>query len=160
MNFSGTVGFCDRKEIPETSGIYFIFDGPSLKYIGKSINLNARLCNTSHHRFQNFMALANPAVSWLEIPIDELNGKEVELIRQYDPPLNVADSPSAVRWFKKKSGKPPLKRVPILLPDHWFNQLRQRAQKRTDSMSNICRQLVIEWLNEQDGKDKTPQPKE
>lgn len=52
-----------------------------------------------------------------------------------------------------------LNRVVMLLNDADYERLKSISERRLDSMSNICRQLVIEWLNEQDGKLNAPQTK-
>lgn len=52
-----------------------------------------------------------------------------------------------------------LNRVVMLLNDADYERLKAISERRLDSMSNICRQLVIEWLNEQDGKLNAPQTK-
>ncbi len=52
-----------------------------------------------------------------------------------------------------------LNRVVMLLNDVDYERLKTVSERRLDSMSNICRQLVIEWLNEQDDKAQTPQGK-
>lgn len=52
-----------------------------------------------------------------------------------------------------------LNRVVMLLNNVDYERLKTVSERRLDSMSNICRQLVIEWLNEQDDKAQTPQGK-
>ena len=43
----------DGKGIPETSGVYFLWKGEEVVYVGKSVNLNGRLRVGGHHRLEH-----------------------------------------------------------------------------------------------------------
>lgn len=47
-----------------------------------------------------------------------------------------------------------LKRLVVMIPEDKFNELKQIADERYKSMSGICRDLIIEWIEEQ-AQEKT-----
>lgn len=42
-----------------------------------------------------------------------------------------------------------MKRITFLVPEDTYNQLVKASDQRAESMSNIVRRLVMEWLEEQ-----------
>lgn len=42
-----------------------------------------------------------------------------------------------------------LKRLVVMIPEDKYEELRQIAEARYKSMSGICRDLIIEWIDTQ-----------
>ncbi len=57
----------DGSGLPEKSGIYFVWDGDSVVYVGQSTNLNSRVRAKNHA-----WVYLGDKISWLEIPSDDL----------------------------------------------------------------------------------------
>jgi len=79
-----------RKNLPKTGVIYFVLEGQKLLYIGKAKNLRHRWNN---HKLLN-ENLNEAAIAWYELA-DEYSRRWTErsLIRKYEPPFNITDTP-------------------------------------------------------------------
>lgn len=73
--------------LPETSGIYFLYSGPIVVYIGKSKNLKARLKLNVHHTMQK-----DDMISFIEVDEDELDFTESLYIGLLRPIRNFSKS--------------------------------------------------------------------
>ena len=67
------------KRLPDTSGVYFVFSGGELLYIGGTRNLRSRM--TDHKRFLDFRSYGVDGLCYLEA------GDWVTLERQYQVKL-------------------------------------------------------------------------
>ena len=68
--------------LPESSGIYFIWNGPCIDYVGRSINLKKRVRCTHPHFSQK------AKISFLLFPLDELGWAECYYIGLARPKFN------------------------------------------------------------------------
>jgi prophage regulatory protein len=73
-----------RIEIVTLIGIYFLIDGDQIVYIGKSINVFARIAEHQRNNEKKF-----DTFTYIQIPIDQLDEFEVEYINAYKPKYNV-----------------------------------------------------------------------
>jgi DNA-binding Xre family transcriptional regulator len=83
-----SVLLADRKQLPQTAGIYFAIDGDGVvQYIGQSTNLRQRWLN--HHRKSALDGISNVQIAWIEVSEPSLL-REIEeaLIEYFNPPLN------------------------------------------------------------------------
>ncbi len=69
---------------PNESGVYFLFDGDELMYIGKATSINRRLYR---HFDGNSFPWRN--VSWIEMPQECAEEVEHYYIHALNPPMNV-----------------------------------------------------------------------
>jgi hypothetical protein len=71
-------------EPPVASGVYFLFDGGQLQYVGRAVNVYSR---TAQHKKVNSI----PFDIWRYIPFleDDLDAAEAAYIRLYKPPFNL-----------------------------------------------------------------------
>lgn len=77
------------KRIPTTPriGIYFLFRGSDLVYIGQSVDIHRRIQDHKQSKiFDSF--------SYIEYPEHQLSRKEKDLIKFFNPPLNVIHATS------------------------------------------------------------------
>jgi prophage regulatory protein len=70
-------------ELTSLCGIYFLFSGNEIVYIGQSINVFSSIAQ--HQNIKDF-----DAFTYIEIPQSELDAFEAEYISQYKPKLNRA----------------------------------------------------------------------
>lgn len=71
---------------PRRSGIYFLFDGNELVYVGKShSNMRGRIAAHMADRFKDFTHFG-----FIELPADEVKAAEDAFILKYFPRYNVA----------------------------------------------------------------------
>lgn len=68
--------------LPEASGVYFVWHNGVIAYVGQSVNLKGR-ARAGHEYIQNIDML-----SWLELPMAELDWAECYYIGTTRPPLN------------------------------------------------------------------------
>ncbi len=59
-----------RQGIPEASGVYFVWEGDRVAYVGQSVNLSLRVTGSHGNIFRG------DKVSWLEFPLGQLNFAE------------------------------------------------------------------------------------
>lgn len=77
-----------KQHLPEKPGVYALFDGRSLVYIGKSSNLAKRWAGRSHHRYPQAEQLSRPVLAWLAMPLRQIDRAERALIAHYKPKWN------------------------------------------------------------------------
>lgn len=96
---SGCIGFCvdpftlpcvnldDKTDLPSKPGLYFVIDGDTLLYIGRSKDLNRRW--KSHHRYKQIKAMSRfPQIAFLDCDDESLLWTEREVIQRFAPLLN------------------------------------------------------------------------
>ena len=92
--FDGCVDFHDRNNLPSSSGIYFVFDGQAIEYIGQAHNLRVRWKSRSHHKYPDVCAMSSPKIKYIFVNKEELLATEKRLINEFSPRLNgVAPKP-------------------------------------------------------------------
>ncbi len=82
-------------DLPETSGVYFIWDGSVVVYIGRTINFRQRLKLGSHHILEK-----KHLISFLEFEKSELTWMECYYIGILRPFLNFGSNGSHNRYEK------------------------------------------------------------
>lgn len=87
------VHLANKCSLPTEQGIYFVFSGKVLLYIGKAQNIKNRW--VSHHRFTQFQQFKNVVIRW--IPSDEIDKTELVLIEHFEPLLNDTPVPQPAR---------------------------------------------------------------
>jgi hypothetical protein len=65
------------------AGIYFLWSGPQLLYIGQSIDVGRRI---QHHRLMKTFSRA----TWMPARLDCLRAFELRYINHYNPPENIS----------------------------------------------------------------------
>jgi hypothetical protein len=74
----------DRELIPELSGCYFAWEDSTVRYVGQAVNLRKRL-RPSHHAVES-----NHWLSWVSLPLEELDFAEAFYIGVLRPTKNIA----------------------------------------------------------------------
>jgi len=73
----------DGAELPETSGIYFLWAGDAVEYVGQSVNLRGRVRLPGHHRLKS-----DHRISFVFVDAHELDWAECWYIGALKPKLN------------------------------------------------------------------------
>ncbi|MHA2245407.1 MAG: hypothetical protein ACXADY_10615 [Candidatus Hodarchaeales archaeon] len=77
----------DLDEIPKKSGVYALFWGDALQYIGRSNNLQRRLKDWERsHYYNEYIPFGT--VSWYNLSEKQVPQAEAQLIHYYQPPYN------------------------------------------------------------------------
>lgn len=77
----------DRRKLPQEPGIYFVFQGEELLYIGKAVNLKARWKH--HNRGYQFSLTPSVQIAyWQRNAGEDLEGLERLCCRAFQPRLN------------------------------------------------------------------------
>lgn len=101
----------NSSNLPKESGIYFVCDASNkVYYIGLSKNINQRW--HTHHRRLDFRKIRGCQVRYVSISdFSALPALEAELIKIYDPPLNIRSRSKEsimaqnVEWLSKENAK-------------------------------------------------------
>lgn len=124
----------ERRSLPKCKAIYFVIDGETVLYIGKTVNLAHRLVN--HHRLNEFKS--NPRVAWLECSDKSLLPElEKALIKYFSPLLNGTKIQDADRRDK---------RVNVIMSGSVFKLLKELAETERRSQSQTAALLIEEAL--------------
>ncbi len=77
----------NKQNLPNVSCIYFVMDGETVVYVGKTIALYERW--RQHHRYENFKQIPDARIAWLEVS-DRSQLLEIEraAIANFQPSLN------------------------------------------------------------------------
>ncbi|MCT7992451.1 GIY-YIG nuclease family protein [Laspinema olomoucense] len=89
--FVGQVTLRQRHQLPDNSGIYFIFgELEQLLYIGQAKSLKNRWTGSTHHRYKQFSrkGLDKIVIRYILIPVSELNSVEQNYINTLKPVFN------------------------------------------------------------------------
>jgi hypothetical protein len=78
------VSTANRELIPEVSGCYFAWEDSTVRYVGQAVNLRKRL-RPSHHAVDSSHWL-----SWVSLPLEELDFAEAFYIGVLRPTKNIA----------------------------------------------------------------------
>jgi hypothetical protein len=81
--------FAQRAELPEVSGVYIVFRGTQVLYVGQSLNIRQRWAN--HHRISQLSD--TDRVAYMVVPSDCLIEVENQYISLLQPSLNRTPSP-------------------------------------------------------------------
>lgn len=79
-------------DIKIVRGIYFLFDGPTLVYVGQSNNIHSRVGQHKDKKFDSW--------NYIEFVEDDLNILEAEFILKYQPKYNKS-IPKNNRWVSQ-----------------------------------------------------------
>ncbi|MHA1424270.1 MAG: hypothetical protein ACTSSD_19520 [Candidatus Thorarchaeota archaeon] len=79
----GTLDKDDHTDAPEVTGVYALYWGTTLQYIGKATSVYARMLSWS-----NDGGIPFGSFSWFELPDDQFTEAEKVLIREYQPEYN------------------------------------------------------------------------
>ena len=130
--FDGSLCIENKKHLPETSGVYFIFENSTLIYIGKSTLIKERLYN--HHKLSEFETRENVTIRWIEAPIDTLDSTEVAYIETFLPILNTNHN------VTKRSVNNQAERRTVTVYGNLWEMARRKAG--LISMSALVRRLL------------------
>jgi len=76
--------------VPNEVGVYALYWGESLRYIGRAANLRRRLSQwDSEDYYGTDKRIPFGSFAWFTLPEDEYKDAEALLILYYDPPYNV-----------------------------------------------------------------------
>lgn len=123
-----------RNKLPEISGVYIVYVGKRLLYVGQTSNLRNRI--RSHHRLPQFVEL-NARMAWFEEGDRDRITLERELIDLLDPELN-----NSSVLYKPGSSK----RVGFRIPDGMAERFRIRAELEGRTFSDIMSDLLAAYL--------------
>lgn len=79
------------RQLPKTSGIYFVLAGDEVLYIGQSISIHQRW--QAHERMKDLEAYNQVRIAWLVTEYEELAEIEKAYIAQFKPSLNSMSVP-------------------------------------------------------------------
>ena len=81
-----------REALPDEPGIYFLFQGSTLRYIGRTISLKKRWA--AHHRWEQYSKSEETIIAWLIVSHPMLlSSVEHACITYFDPPDNWSPIP-------------------------------------------------------------------
>jgi DNA-binding Xre family transcriptional regulator len=84
-----TLPISERKNLPETSGLYFVISGEEIIYIGVSINLKQRWL--THHKLKTILCFNFLKIAYILLERGDLSISEKEAIDYFRPKLNSAN---------------------------------------------------------------------
>ena len=76
-------------DVPMKSGIYALYHGTTLQYIGRSLNLLTRLKRWEQKHYYKNEYVPFGSYAWFNVPKNQLSKIEDGLIGYYQPPYNV-----------------------------------------------------------------------
>lgn len=82
-----------KRALPTCSGLYVVFRGAEVLYVGQARNLRQRWAG--HHRFAQLRDLGADSIAWTPREIEDLNESEAALIADLRPRLNRHALPKA-----------------------------------------------------------------
>jgi len=138
---------------PEVSGVYFVWAGGDLLYIGSSIKMRERLIN--HNLLEDFRDAGVSRVTWAEFWSGNMLEIEVWLIGNFRPLLNSKHVPADVpEGYKRCASCHDLK------PIYCFGIKNQKHPKcmqcnKTANAKNHIRGIGPNWKGINDAKIKT-----
>lgn len=121
-----------RGELPQCPAVYFILDGSTVLYVGKSVNLAQRW--VAHHRLRQVESMARyPRIAWMELGEAALL-EEVEraLIHHFEPLLNGRVVPD--------SG------IRVSLDPELHSRFKAQCALAQTPMSEVVSHLIQQWL--------------
>ena len=80
----------DLDDIPDKPGVYALFWGDTLQYIGKSETLRTRLKNWEFKDRLKDENIPFGSYDWFVLPSKEVADAEDYLIKYYQPPYNIS----------------------------------------------------------------------
>lgn len=144
----GFIDFDNLKSLPVRSAIYFIIDGDTVFYIGKTRNLNRRF--QMHDRMTDFQALANPAIFWVSVNESFLHDAEKLCMDTLTPDGNKRP---VTEYKGEETVTEPLEYISIKIWRTTLPKLRQLSAILDERMSPVLDRLVSEAL--QKAKENT-----
>ncbi|MBE9040990.1 GIY-YIG nuclease family protein, partial [Oscillatoriales cyanobacterium LEGE 11467] len=75
-----------RDSLPSSSGIYIVFAGGSIVYVGQSVDIKQRW--KSHHKYDELTKYPRVAIRFFLAPVGLLDEFEEYLIKRFVPLLN------------------------------------------------------------------------
>ncbi len=131
----------ERSQLPNLPAIYFVLNGESVLYIGRTVNLSQRW--VSHHRYEEISQLKLAKIAWLECSDPALlNEIEQALISYFLPPLNGRNPTSAF----------PLSRITVDIRG-LREEMERLATSEERSLSSMARILISEALASRNQKN-------
>ncbi|MGV0028423.1 GIY-YIG nuclease family protein [Phormidesmis priestleyi] len=131
-----SISLQDKAKLPSCAAIYFVIDGSTVLYIGRTANLKQRWL--THHCFQQLVKATNSAViAWLEIRnLATLNESEESLIKRFNPSLNGTEAAASTKKPKRTS----------YVSEMVFGATNREATKERRSRSQMVALLIEEAL--------------
>ncbi len=85
----GTCRKSNYLEIPNEPGVYALYWGPTLQYIGKSRYLRGRLIPWDNEGlYKTEIRIPFGSIAWFTLQKNQIQDAEVLLVQKYDPPYN------------------------------------------------------------------------
>lgn len=135
------VNLDDKTDLPSNPGLYFVIDGKTLLYIGRSKDLNQRW--KSHHRYKQIKAIAkNPQIAFLDVDDEDLLWVERDVINRFKPVLNdtrVENNPSP------KLTEDQMRRLEELKSERKGNLFDRKKRSQQESASGDEKQVPIDF---------------
>lgn len=78
----------DLDDIPKNSGVYALYWGETLQYIGRSTNLQKRVKDWERSHYYQNEYIPFGTLSWYELQENQVSKAEAELIHYYQPLYN------------------------------------------------------------------------
>lgn len=139
----------ERRHLPDAPGIYFVFRGEEVIYIGKARRLSERWKSTTHHRYAQLSTMGDVRLAWVTVEeealLDEL---EAASILYFDPCLN--------RTPIETDGR--LARYPLRLPAELLERVKEEAGRERRSINQMIEIALEEWLAARAARRDTPKP--
>lgn len=126
---SQKLGIYDYLSSTRGSFVYFLIDGSSVAYIGRTRSLKRRLrWHASHKKFSS--------VYYMCVPEYAIAAKEKEMIRRYRPPLNsILFKPRICRRRASLYSDNKAPRKNLTMPADWWQAFEAEAEKHGISLS-------------------------
>lgn len=87
-----------RTVLPRTPGIYFVYSGESLLYVGQARNIRKRL--GGHHRKSQFNEVSDLRIEWENVSIEGLDRAERHYIKSLSPKWNGLKMPKKRKEYQ------------------------------------------------------------
>jgi len=75
-------------DIPYEPGVYILYWGETMQYVGKSNNLQIRLSEWERRDYYKEYYIPFGSIAWFVLPENQISDAEAILIDYYDPPYN------------------------------------------------------------------------
>ena len=79
----------DLDDVPKKPGVYALYHGTTLQYIGQSLNLQSRLKNWERKHYYKNAYVPFGSFAWFRVPKNQLSNVEADLVGYYQPYYNM-----------------------------------------------------------------------
>lgn len=138
--------FEHRDSLPDSRGLYFVFEREDLVYIGKSSSFRTRW--RQHHRAYQLEKMKSVCIAFWEIDLsdEDLMLLEGAAISQFQPKLN---------WAKVEKDSSPMVEIKFSVPPVLAEQALALSQSEGLKLSEIYRQCWIAGLSQVASRNNT-----